>query len=50
MREFEWGNLEKLIFPQELALSVAIHGSLETLKNITKVYKLILTQTLPQPE
>ena len=36
MREFVLGNLEKLFFPQELVLSVAIHGSLETLKNITK--------------
>ena len=29
--EFVWGNLKKLFSPQELALSVAIHGSLETL-------------------
>lgn len=34
--EFVWGNLKKLFSPQELALSVAIHGSLETLQNITK--------------
>ena len=29
--EFVWGNLKKLFSPQELALSVAIHGRLETL-------------------